>query len=124
MPNYLLSPRTYTETIETNRRVLGDAGRTGTGSAGSSGWGENRYVGKLTQDLDAPTDGMASPTTATVKVWLPDPASTADPCAFIESNLDEITAVNRDPSRSGVIGGWCKIEFLNGEWSFYDVECP
>ena len=82
-----------------------------------------RYIGKLTEALDAPTDGMASPTTAKMKLWFPDKTSTASPKPFLESDT-EITAVNRDPSRSGDVDAWCKIEFLNGEWSFYDVECP
>ena len=84
---------------------------------------DRRYTGKLTSDLDAPTDGMASPTTATMKIWKPNPAVTTFPRPFIETST-EITAVNRDPSRAGVTDGWCKIEYLNGEWSFYDVECP
>lgn len=82
-----------------------------------------RYIGKLTEDLDAPTNGMATPTKAKMKVWFPDKSSTTFPKPFLESDT-EIEAVNRDPSREGTSGGWCKIEFLNGEWSFYDVECP
>ena len=87
-----------------------------------------RYQGVLTSVLDAPEHGWSEPTTATMRVYLPDPDSTSDPIAFVAA-LDadgeplEITLVNRDPSLEGDLGAYVKAEHLNGEWSPYWLGC-
>ncbi len=80
-----------------------------------------RYQGILATDLDAPTDGMTSPTTADVIVWQPVAGSGVPPAMAAGFTVPGV--VNRDPSLSGAAGAYCRIEWLNGEWSFYWVGC-
>ena len=85
---------------------------------------DRRYWGSLTSELEAPDDGQSSPTTATVQVWRVVPGSADDPIEMEDdAAIEEITVVNRDPSLTAPEGAVCKIEFMNGEWSFYWVGC-
>lgn len=124
MAGFKLSERAARATA----KVVSDALRTtastpGRRSSPSSRPGQ-RYWGHLTAALDAPSNGQTHPTVGYVQVWRPDPASTADPVAMIDdTDIGVIDVVNRDPSLEGSEGAVCKIEFLNGEWSFYWVGC-
>lgn len=83
-----------------------------------------RYMGYLTTPLTAPEDGFTDPTTATVQVLKPDPEDASEPWDLIDDDeVGTVTVVNRDSSLSADADAFVKIEFLNGEWSFYWVGC-
>lgn len=90
---------------------------------------DTRYQGVLTSNLPAADSGWTGPTTATMRVYLPDPESSADPVEFIaalnsEGDPLEITLVNRDESLEADEGAYVKAEMVNGEWSPYWVGFP
>lgn len=121
MSLYGLSPRGVQRATETARRVLGHSPSTAGSRRGNYGHSDERYQGQLTSDLEP--GSFEEPTTATMLVWFPDPSSAGDPPAFAESDLAEITVVNRDPSLSAATGVYIKVELINGEWSPYWVGC-
>lgn len=88
-----------------------------------------RLQGVLNDSLSAPSAGWTAPTTSSMSVYVPKAASSdADnywttPREFEDSGVD-INVVNRDPSLSANSGAYCKIEWLDGEFSPYWVGCP
>lgn len=134
MTGYRLSEGAVKKTAKVVDRVLGRTPGTPRGRSTLRLAPDTRYLGKLTTTLEAPViDPEADPpeevlgvyTTAMVKVWVPDPDDdgTADYPKFVESDIDEIEVVNRDPSLEGGVGAVVKIEFIFGEWQFYWVGC-
>ena len=115
-----LSPLGNARATEVSRRVLGSGSSESRTRRQQSARGEGRYCGLLTSALSA--GGMTTPSTATMRIYLPDPADTSDPPAFVEH--EEITIVNRDESLIGDEGAFVKAEYINGEWSPYWVGCP
>lgn len=83
------------------------------------------YWAKLIANLDAPTDGMASPTTAGFDIWLPDGSSTP-PVTLIRStdtNQQGLTVVNRFTGLSAASGTILQVEFAYGEWTIKGIDC-
>lgn len=77
--------------------------------------------GVLTSALSAPSNGQTAPTTATMRVWVLDSASTDDPPDFEDGEL--ITVVNRDTTLSATSGTYVIALSMNGEWRPIYVGC-
>lgn len=124
MAGYRLSQRAVEATAKVVGRELRQTAGSPRGRNKTHPAAGTRYQGVLASDLAAPDadQGWTSPTTATMTVYGPDPASAADPVEFVSKGFT-IDIVNRDSSLEAEAGTFAKAEFLNGEWSLYWVSC-
>lgn len=80
------------------------------------------YWGKLATDMTA--GSLASPSTFTFNVWVPN--GSGDHPAFAvsgDSNLLAVEGANRS-TMTGQTDAFIKVEFEYGEWSPIWVDCP
>jgi hypothetical protein len=105
------------------KKVLGGQPPQGDYGGGGHETGRTWYWAKTTGSISAGT--LASPTTVTFNVWLPDPSSSYTPRPFIvatDPDLLGMTAVNRS-SMTGSSGVMIKVEYAFGEWSIRWADC-
>ena len=86
----------------------------------------SEYWGKLTASLSAPSNGLTSPTSCTVKRLEIDPSNPGDESTapqLIESSDDDDTVWNRNKGLSGSSGTLCRYKVLYGAFEFTWIDC-
>ena len=120
----ILSRQSIKDLAEVRRRVLGTSRPQGPQPAGrvhESRW----YWAQLTSALNAPTNGMASPTTATFDIWIPDGTDSTPEKMVRSSDTGQqgLTLVNRFKGLSAVNGTFVQVERDGKEWSIKGADC-
>jgi len=121
----VLSKSSLKDLAEVRRRVLGTA-RDQTPAESRPIPRSRWYWGKLTSDLDAPTNGMSGATTATFDIWLPD-GTESTPEVLIQADdtdLQGLTLVNRMTGLSAASGTTIQVERDGREWTLKGIDCP
>ena len=91
----------------------------GVGRAGNHGeYDVRRHQGILLDDVAGSTDPLATPNYGTVRVVKQVPGSAT---LAVTSLCIEVAYRFTVPDLEA--GSFCKIEFIDGEWSFYTVDC-
>lgn len=77
----------------------------------------NRHNGILLEDVDGAANPLTDPSTGIVRVLVRNASGNLEVTNICLETVYRFTVPDL------VAGSFCKIEFLDGEWSFYAVDC-
>lgn len=115
--NYL-SDQAVSDLRKIKRKVLGTGLNSGEYGGAAQNPNPTWYWAKVAA-TPITAGSLASPTTFTFNIWLPDPSSSSDPVPFIvatDSRFLGVTGVNRSVGTAST-GTMIKVEYAFGEWS-------